>query len=698
MVKICGTIKKSVRAETRENPGLFEVRLLDQIVLCRGHLFPVSRRLPLSFYGEWSDDGIFNVQRTNADFWNESGMVRFLSGAAFTDIGSLRAARIYRDLLAKTKDGKLTKESVTAVFSDHQVPLMAGRFYDALTGIQKRTKLYELLKKADGTWLDVEALYGPLGETAFPAIAQSPYLGVKYGVPFPVCDRLARLQGTYKERDRMDALCRYLAMKILRDGSSCMELARALSFMRYVLSSSRSEPESYLLSVLLASTGFIIRMKEEDGTSVPVVCPSSLLTREEEIATMVLSLDKEETASDITEWDEEGLDPDQKKALRGVLQRPGVSIVTGAPGAGKTTLIKRILSTYQQKFPKKEIRIAAPTGRAAARISESFGEDEAIKAVTVHRMIGAKPYTDDTAQYMYNSARKLPEGLYVIDEASMLDEHITHAFLSAVTKGSYVIFTGDPGQLLSVDTGSVLQDMILSGTLRTYHLTRMHRQSERSLIAENYRKIVKKNTHLSEGPDFHIIRCESDREIKDTAIRLYEKYGSGSPYGFEILTCVRKGDTGKDGINQEILERRHRTRVKYAPGDRIMMTANDYEKGYMNGDIGEVLKVRDDSLLVRFYDGIKELDKGCFPDMDYAFACTIHKAQGSEYDRTAVILDDSADVMLKNRLILTAVTRAKKECFVISKGDALERAILHADAGERCTLLRDLLKEKEGHS
>jgi len=129
-----------------------------------------------------------------------------------------------------------------------------------------------------------------------------------------------------------------------------------------------------------------------------------------------------------------------------------------------------------------------------------------------------------------------------------------------------------------------------------------------------------------------------------------------------------------------------------------MMTANDYEKGYMNGDIGEVLKVRDDSLLVRFYDGIKELDKGCFPDMDYAFACTIHKAQGSEYDRTAVILDDSADVMLKNRLILTAVTRAKKECFVISKGDALERAILHADAGERCTLLRDLLKEKEGHS
>ena len=313
-------------------------------------------------------------------------------------------------------------------------------------------------------------------------------------------------------------------------------------------------------------------------------------------------------------------------------------------------------------------------------------------------MIGAKPYTDDTAQYMYNSARKLPEGLYVIDEASMLDEHITHAFLSAVTKGSYVIFTGDPGQLLSVDTGSVLQDMILSGTLRTYHLTRMHRQAERSLIAENYRKIVKKNTHLSEGPDFHIIRCESDREIKDTAIRLYEKYGSGSPYGFEILTCVRKGDTGKDGINQEILERRHRTRVKYAPGDRIMMTANDYEKGYMNGDIGEVLKVRDDSLLVRFYDGIKELDKGCFPDMDYAFACTIHKAQGSEYDRTAVILDDSADVMLKNRLILTAVTRAKKECFVISKGDALERAILHADAGERCTLLRDLLKEKEGHS
>ena len=112
MVKICGTIKKSVRVETRENPGLFEVRLIDKVVLCRGHLFPVSRRLPLSFYGEWSDDGIFEVRYTNTDFWNETGMLHFLSGAAFTDIGSLRAARIYKDLLEKAKNGKLTKENV----------------------------------------------------------------------------------------------------------------------------------------------------------------------------------------------------------------------------------------------------------------------------------------------------------------------------------------------------------------------------------------------------------------------------------------------------------------------------------------------------------------------------------------------------------------------------------------------------------
>lgn len=316
-----------------------------------------------------------------------------------------------------------------------------------------------------------------------------------------------------------------------------------------------------------------------------------------------------------------------------------------------------------------------------------------MKAVTVHRLIGARPYTDDNLQYTFHKNHKLPKGLYIVDEASMLDEKLSENFLQAVPDGFLVVFTGDPDQLLSVDTGTVLKDIIDSDIFRVFRLTQIHRQSGKNRIVANYKKILKRDTSLEQGEDFQVIRVQTDEEIiKNTAV-LYKKYQSPSPYGFQILTCTKKYLTGKDSINQMIASARHTTNHKFEVSDRIMMDSNNYRENYWNGDVGTIMRMHADGADISFYDGTRFIKRDCFKDMEHAWACTIHKSQGSEYDVTCVILDGQCESLMHNRMILTAVTRAKEICYIVTKGDALERCIKSVSEIIRYTGLVDMLKD-----
>lgn len=699
----CTYLKKGSKCR-KDKEGSFYADAWDKKVLCRGPSLKLLKKMPLLLHGYWENEE-FVVQHMELDCGNAEKMAGFFSGSPFRKMGPVTARKLYTELDETAINSgisidRLTKNQITAVCGGLGIdPAVTEKICMSLRILNDTEAVHDLVSSAGGTRYDTEKIYDALGERAMEVLTKAPYRGICYGLGFYICDRIAYLLGVVSEKERLDALCIYAAKHISDNGSSCMPIAQALTFMERVSGKNNYYPRSYLLCVLLSSGAFVVRINRFG----PCAYPKKLCQTEESLAADLVRLERASVKSEILQENDSTLDPDQNAAVRGVLQRSGIAVITGPPGSGKTRSIRKIIDGYRAAFPDSEavIRLSAPTGRAAARISESTKqaapvteEDEQwMKAVTVHRLIGARPYTDDNLQYTYHKNHRLPKGLYIVDEASMLDERLAENFLQAVSDGSLVIFTGDPDQLLSVDTGTVLKDIIDSGLFRVFRLTQIHRQAGKNRIVANYKKILNRDTSLEQGDDFRIIRVQTDEEIIKNTAMLYKQYQSPSAYGFQILTCTKKYLTGKDSINQMIASARHITDKKFEESDRIMMDSNNYRENYWNGDVGTVMRMHADGAEISFYDGTRFIRRDCFKDMEHAWACTIHKAQGSEYDVTCVILDGQCESLMYNRMILTAVTRAKEKCFIITKGDALERCIKSVTEITRYTGLIDMLKE-----
>ena len=386
----------------------------------------------------------------------------------------------------------------------------------------------------------------------------------------------------------------------------------------------------------------------------------------------------------------------QEAAVRTAFQH-NLSIITGSPGTGKTTVLKVILAAYRKLFPEKKISLMAPTGRASRRMAESTGF---LGACTLHS--GLRLANEEDGERMRKDVDALDADLVIIDEFSMVDMWLASKFFTALKEDAKVVLVGDPDQLPSVGAGNVFRELIQCGLVPVTVLDVIFRQAEDSLIAHNAKFINEGSTKLYYGEDFQFLSCENQ---ETAAAAIIERYcGEIKENGIEhvqILSPFRTdGAASADNLNAAIREivnpfRSMEEEIQlgaktFRVGDRIMQTKNTEKVS--NGDLGFIRYIRDTGKEKRigldFGEG-RQLEYGVedLANLSLAYATTIHKGMGSEYDIVLMPLLKAHYVMLYRNLLYTGITRAKKRVVLVGQKQVLHMAIHRNEISKRNTLL-----------
>ena len=390
----------------------------------------------------------------------------------------------------------------------------------------------------------------------------------------------------------------------------------------------------------------------------------------------------------------------------------GVSIITGGPGTGKTTIIKCILQVF--KDMGKKVKLMAPTGRAAKRLSESTGED----ASTIHRALEMSGGED---RFTYNANQKLNYDVIIVDEVSMVDSQLMYFLVKSIKRGSKLILVGDKDQLASVGAGNVLADILESGCFATMCLTQIYRQSEDSLIIVNAHAINQgKMPELNnKSKDFFFDKKEDNEEALNSIINMcterIPKFLNVDTSKVQVLAPMKAGVIGIDNINKCLQEKINPPSLKklevendkyiYRKYDRVMQITNNYERewqkdgvrgsGVFNGDIGNIMDIdiNTHEVIVEFEDGrIARYMKSDLGELTLSYAITIHKSQGSEFDVVIIPVLSGPPMLLTRNLLYTAVTRAKKMVVLIGTKQCIARMVHNNYTKIRYTMLKHFLE------
>ena len=395
------------------------------------------------------------------------------------------------------------------------------------------------------------------------------------------------------------------------------------------------------------------------------------------------------------------LAPQQRKALATALVKKTV-VITGGPGTGKTTLIRGLVKILDRKNAK--VLLAAPTGRAAKRLSEATD----CPAKTIHRLLEFNP---KTRTFTRNRENPVSSDLLIVDEASMIDIELAASLLEAVPPTCRLVLVGDADQLPSVGPGNVLGDLIRSETVPVIRLDEIFRQAKSSQIVVNAHRINAGDmpTLVSDPDksDFFFVSRDDPVQAAELAVdfavrRIPEKYELDPIEDIQVLSPMHRGELGVSRLNerlQEALTPPGREFVvgwrRFRIGDKVMQIRNNYELDIFNGDLGRVESIdhKDRELLIRFDGRLVTIPSDDLEHVIPAYACTIHKSQGSEYPAVVVVLHHQHHIMLQRNLLYTAITRGRRLVVIVGSKRALGRAVLNAEVKKRHSLLAERLQE-----
>ena len=548
------------------------------------------------------------------------------------------------------------------------------------------------------------------GQDAVAKIKENPYVlcDEVYGIGFKTADSIALRTGIPKNSPfRVDAALLWVLSEAANGGHCYLRPSLIVERLigKGIIAASAVKVEDVAESnQRLIDDGRCIR----EGDCVYL---KRLWIAEKTVATKIKELTGRPPASinglermiaDIESRDSVEYAPAQKEAILKALCNP-LSIITGGPGTGKTTAINAIVDIYSRLYPHNELYLCAPTGRAAKRMSEATGQE----AMTIHRLLRYNPSFNS---FEYGADQALPgPGLIIVDEASMIDVELAAVLLAAVETGEkdpkeahQVVLVGDIDQLPSVGPGSVLRDLIASNQVPTTRLEFNYRQAGGSRIAELAHRICQgEMISLQDEGDFEFVYAEGGDEAGEAVKQLAETYIKEQGIellDWQVLVPMHRGSCGVKKLNEALREivnpvdaarKDNPTLGNFRIGDKVMVIKNNYQLGVFNGDLGIVSEINKGKLTVDFGDYAVEFAFEHLDLLTLAYASTIHKAQGSEFELVIMGLCSQHYMMLQRNLLYTGMTRARERLILVGDSRSVAMAIKNNRIEERLSRLME---------
>ena len=667
---------------------------------------------------------------------NVEALEKYLASGAIKGVGEATAKRIIKTFGEETINilkNEPKKLALVKGISEEKAQKISDDFVEN----QEMWKIVGFLEKFHIGAQNAKKVYEKLGVSSIEKIKEDPYLlvDIAKGVDFRQIDQMAiRIGITPDNNRRVQTGIKYGLIRSTNNGNSCVLETNLIEYVQSLLEVNSETIEDNLIE--LKTKGEIVYELRENEEWVYL---ARFYETEQEIAYRLRKLEQSKNIKEIKNIEaalkkiekesEIELSEKQKEAIEEI-NKNNVLIITGGPGTGKTTIIKTIIDIYENRG--KKVILAAPTGRAAKKMTEATGKE----ASTLHRLLCIGKLDDDGIYQRHDEFQGEPidADVIVVDELSMVDMFVMNYLLKCVYQGTKLVLVGDIDQLPSVGPGSVLKDLIESETIQTVHLDKIFRQAAKSKIILNAHRVNKGEPFLGKedieqetNQDFFYIKHKTQEEILKEVISLctgrLEKFGNYDFFqNIQILTPTKKGLLGTKELNKELQAylnpnldgrpEKSNSGAIYRTGDRIMQIKNNYDmnwdrenddgtteygEGIFNGEFGTITKIseKDKVVEVKFDDNkvawyeFSELDQ-----IEHSYAITIHKSQGSEFDVVIMVAPVAAPMLLTRNLLYTGITRAKKLLIIIGTDNVVDYMIQNVDSKKRNTGLKQKIIEE----